>query len=78
MDLSCPFLKRHDGLRFSGTLIGGFIGTFVSWVDHSRFGPNHLVWYAQPFFSVAVLQIFFLGLLFFLVATLSRRSFICR
>ena len=61
---------------FSGMLFGGYVGTFAPWADHSRIGPNHLFWYVQPFFSIAVVQIFFLGSLFFLAAALSRKIFI--
>jgi ABC-type transport system involved in multi-copper enzyme maturation permease subunit len=61
---------------FSGLLVGEFFGTFAPWADHSRIGPNHLSWYLQPFFSIVVFQIFFLGSLFFLVAALSRKIFI--
>src|SRR5580700_1978283 len=61
---------------FSGCVFGEFAGTFAPWADHSRIGPNHLWWYIQPFFSVSVVQIFFLGSLFFLVAALSRKIFI--
>src|SRR5271170_7502523 len=61
---------------FSGLLFGEFFGTFAPWADHSRIGPNHLSWYLQPFFSIVVFQIFFLGSLFFLVAALSRKIFI--
>jgi len=61
---------------FSGMMLGGFVGTFAPWADHTRIAPNHLLWYIQPFFSVAVVQIFFLGSLFFLVAALSRKIFI--
>jgi ABC-2 type transport system permease protein len=61
---------------FSGMLFGGFVGTFAPWGDHTRIAPNHLFWYVQPFFSVAIVQIFFFGSLFFLVAALSRKIFI--
>jgi ABC-2 type transport system permease protein len=61
---------------FSGMIFGGFLGTLAPWADHSRIAPNHLLWYLQPFFSVCVVQIFFLGSLFFLVAALSRKIFI--
>jgi ABC-2 type transport system permease protein len=61
---------------FSGLLFGEFFGTFAPWADHARIGPNHLSWYLQPFLSVVVFQIFFLGSLFFLVAALSRKIFI--
>jgi len=61
---------------FSGLLFGEFLGTFAPWADHARIGPNHLSWYLQPFVSIVVFQIFFLGSLFFLVAALSRKIFI--
>ena len=61
---------------FSGLLFGEFFGTLAPWADHARIGPNHLSWYIQPFFSIVVFQIFFLGSLFFLVAALSRKIFI--
>jgi ABC-2 type transport system permease protein len=61
---------------FSGLLLGEFLGTFAPWADHARIGPNQLAWYLQPFFSIVVFQIFFLGSLFFLVAALSRKIFI--
>jgi ABC-2 type transport system permease protein len=61
---------------FSGMLFGGYCGTFAPWADHSRIAPNHLYWYIQPFFSICVVQIFFLGSLFFLVAALSRKIII--
>jgi ABC-2 type transport system permease protein len=61
---------------FSGLLLGEFLGTLAPWADHSRIGPNHLSWYLQPFFSIVVFQIFFLGSVFFLVSALSRKIFI--
>jgi ABC-2 type transport system permease protein len=61
---------------FSGMLFGTFFGTFAPWADHARIGPNHIWWYLQPFLSVLVIQIFFLGSLFFVVAALSRKIFV--
>ena len=61
---------------FSGMMFGSFIGTFAPWADHTRIGPNHLWWYLQPFLSILVVQIFFLGSLFFAVAALTRKIFI--
>ncbi|MGO9231889.1 MAG: ABC transporter permease, partial [Bryobacteraceae bacterium] len=61
---------------FSGLLFGEFFGTLAPWADHARIAPNHLAWYLQPFFSIVVFQIFFLGSLCFLVAALSRKIFI--
>ena len=61
---------------FTGLLFGEYFGTLAPWADHARIGPNYLVWYLQPFLSIVVFQIFFLGSAFFLVAALSRRIFI--
>src|SRR5580658_302293 len=52
---------------FSGMLLGTFLGTFAPWADHARIGPNHLAWFLQPFLSIIVVQIFFMGSLFFMV-----------
>jgi hypothetical protein len=61
---------------FSGLLAGTFVGTLAPWADRPRIGPNHLGWYLQPFLSIVLIQIFFLGSLFFAVAALTRRIFI--
>src|SRR5215813_8418362 len=61
---------------FSGGMLGEFAGTLAPWADHTRISPNHLSWYLQPFFSITVVQIFFLGSLFFAVGALSRKVFI--
>jgi ABC-2 type transport system permease protein len=63
-------------LIFSGLLFGTYFGTFAPWADHARIGPNHLWWYLEPFLSIVVLQIFFIGSLFFAVAALTRKIFI--
>jgi len=61
---------------FSGSILGEFSGTLAPWADHSRIAPAHLWWYLQPFLSITVVQIFFLGSLFFAVAALSRKIFV--
>ncbi len=61
---------------FSGLLFGTWLGTFAPWADHTRIGPNQIWWYLQPFLSVVVLQIFFIGSLFFVVAALTRKILI--
>jgi ABC-type transport system involved in multi-copper enzyme maturation permease subunit len=61
---------------FSGMMIGTYLGTFAPWADHTRIGTNHLWWYVQPFFSILVVQIFFIGSLFFVVSALSRKIFV--
>ncbi|HXY96423.1 MAG TPA: hypothetical protein VEH00_05560, partial [Steroidobacteraceae bacterium] len=58
---------------FSGLMVGTFLGTLAPWADHARIAPNQLWWYLQPFLSIAVIQIFYIGSLFFAVAALSRK-----
>ena len=53
-----------------------YLGTFAPWADHTRIGPNHLWAYLQPFLSIIVVQIFFIGSAFFAVAALTRKIFI--
>src|ERR1700732_4020642 len=61
---------------FSGMILGTFIGTFAPWADHTRIGSNHLWAYLQPFLSILVVQIFFVGSAFFIVSALSRKIFV--
>ncbi len=61
---------------FSGTPLGTFFGTFAPWADHTRIGHSGIQVYLQPFFSIMVVQIFFLGSAFFAVAALTRKIFI--
>jgi ABC-2 type transport system permease protein len=67
-------------LCFSGMVFGEALGTLAPWADHTRIAPGHLGWYLHPFLAITVLQIFFLGSLFFAVAALtaSYLSFTCR
>src|ERR1700690_483464 len=60
-------------LVFSGLIFGALAGGIMPWADKARIAPVHLWTYLQPFLSITVVQIFFLGSLFFCVAALSRR-----
>src|ERR1700733_6043964 len=60
-------------LIFSGLIFGALIGGFMPWADKARIAPVHLWTYLQPFLSITVVQIFFLGSLFFCVAALTPR-----
>src|SRR5271169_5390342 len=61
---------------FSAMMLGTYLGTFAPWADHTRIGPNQLWTYLQPFLSIIVVQIFFLGSAFFAVGALTRKIFI--
>jgi ABC-2 type transport system permease protein len=61
---------------FSGLIFGEALGTFAPWADHTRIVHGHFGWYLHAFFAITVVQIFFLGSLFFTVAALTRKLFI--
>src|ERR1700723_174764 len=61
---------------FSGMMLGTYLGTFAPWADHTRIAPTHLWTYLQPFFSILVVQIFFIGSAFFAVSALTARTFV--
>lgn len=57
---------------FSGIIFGLFLGTLMPWADHLRILRNDFAVYFQIFASIGIVQIFFLGSLFFCVAALTR------
>ena len=61
---------------FSGLVFGLLAGKLAPWADHTRIVPGHFWWQLQPFLSITVIQIFFLGSLFFCIAALTRKIFI--
>jgi ABC-2 type transport system permease protein len=61
---------------FFGMVVGERLGAIAPWADHTRIASGHLWWYLQPFLSIVVVQIFFLGSLFFMVAALTRKIFV--
>src|SRR5271170_292247 len=61
---------------FSGLVFGEAAGTFAPWADHTRIVHGHFGWYLHAFLAITVVQIFFLGSLFFTVAALTRKLFI--
>ncbi len=61
---------------FSGMVFGEIAGTLAPWADHTRIVSGHTWWYWQPFLCIVVIQIFFMGSLFFMIAALSRKIFI--
>ena len=57
---------------FSGIVFGAAIGTLMPWADKLRIAPNDFGMYFRIYASIGVVQIFFLGSLFFCVAALTR------
>ncbi|WP_158789053.1 M1 family aminopeptidase [Granulicella sp. L46] len=61
---------------FFGLVLGEATGTFAPWADHARIGHGAFHWYLHAFFLITVVQIFFLGSLFFTIAALTRKLFV--
>ena len=57
---------------FSGIILGFVLGTLMPWADHQRIVHNDFLMYFKIFTSIGIVQIFFLGSLFFCVAALTR------
>ena len=57
---------------FSGIVFGTALGTLMPWVDKLRIAPNDFAMYFKVYASIGIVQIFFLGSLFFCVAALTR------
>ncbi len=58
---------------FTGLIFGEAIGSVMPWADQTVIAHGHFWWYIQPFLSIVVIQIFFFGSIFFLVAALTRK-----
>ncbi|HML17671.1 MAG TPA: M1 family aminopeptidase [Bryobacteraceae bacterium] len=58
---------------FSGIAVGAAIGTVMPFIDKTRFGPNHLWAYVEPYFVTVIPNLLVMGALFFGLAALMRR-----
>src|SRR5208282_6493766 len=56
----------------TGIIFGFVLGTLMAWADKLRIAPNDFGMYFRIFVSLGIVQIFFLGSLFFCVAALTR------
>ena len=63
-------------LVFTGLMFGEAAGTLAPWADHTRIAPGHFGWYFHAFVAITVVQIFFLGSVFFAIAAITRKLFI--
>ena len=57
---------------FSGIVFGIALGTLMPWADKLRIAPNDFGMYFRIYASIGIVQIFFLGSLFFCIAALTR------
>ncbi|MGA7158127.1 MAG: M1 family aminopeptidase [Acidobacteriaceae bacterium] len=63
-------------LVFSGLMLGEAAGTLAPWADHTRIAHGAFHWYLHAFLLITVVQIFFLGSVFFTIAALTRKLFV--
>jgi hypothetical protein len=61
---------------FFGLVLGEAAGTLAPWADHARIAHGAFHWYLHAFFLITVVQIFFLGSIFFTIAALTRKLFV--
>jgi len=61
---------------FFGLVLGETAGTLAPWADHARIAHGAFHWYVHAFFLITVVQIFFLGAIFFTIAALTRKLFV--
>jgi ABC-2 type transport system permease protein len=61
---------------FFGLVLGEAAGTLAPWADHTRIAHGAFHWYLHAFLLITVVQIFFLGSVFFTIAALTRKLFV--
>ncbi|MCD8476028.1 MAG: hypothetical protein LRY40_06230 [Shewanella fodinae] len=49
-----------------------WLGSYMPWVDASRFGPNHLQYYLVPFLTLSMPTLLLLSALFYAMASRFR------
>jgi ABC-2 type transport system permease protein len=55
-----------------GGYLGSFLGPLVGAVPAKRMGPNHLMYYLQPFFCIVLTNLFFASSIFFGLVAFTR------
>ena len=60
---------------FSGMLWGIFIGSIMPFQEPEQIAKFHLMSYAQPFFTILIPNILFMGAIFFSIGSLTRNLF---
>jgi len=55
-----------------GIYLGTIIGPLIGKTDRAQYGPNHLLYYLYPFFTIALPNLFFTSSLFFGLVAITR------
>src|SRR5262245_1892128 len=59
-------------LIFSGLFLGAMVGAFMPWADQARLMPIDLWAHLQPYLAFTLVEVFFLGAIFFMVGAVTR------
>jgi hypothetical protein len=59
----------------SGILLGILFGSYMPYIDQEQIGSFNFLHYWQPFYSIILPNVFFMGALFFTVGSLTRNIF---
>ncbi len=62
-------------LVMSGTLVGIALGSAMPYLDPEQVAPFHFSYYWQPFYTIILPNVLFMGALFFTVGSLTRNIF---
>jgi len=62
-------------LVMSGALVGIMVGSSMPYLDPEQVAPFNAIYYWQPFYSIILPNVFFMGVLFFMVGSLTRNIF---
>ncbi len=57
----------------SGISLGLIAGSAMPFLTADKIGPFHLIYYIQPYFTLVIPNLLFMGMIFFMLATLTRR-----
>ena len=58
---------------FSGLGVGAFFGTHMTFLDHTRVGPERFAAYVMPYLTTVIPNLVFLSAIFFALAALGRK-----
>lgn len=56
----------------AGVFLGSKLGPLMHWTDVSNYGPNHLMYYWQPFLLIAIPNLIFTSSLFYGLVAITR------
>lgn len=59
----------------SGVLAGIAVGSAMPYVNQEQIAPAHFTYYWQPFYTIILPNVLFMGAIFFIIGSLTRNIF---